>query len=74
MVNDANPELMNVYEVARDCPDELISMLRDHQEANSSEYYYQVRALDRDVRFSSLDPVARAARMIYLNKTCYNGL
>lgn len=74
LVNDANSELMNVYKVVRDYPDDLIILLREHQNANSSEHYYQVRALDRDTEFSSLDPIIRAARMIYLNKTCYNGL
>lgn len=74
LVNDANSELMNVYKVVRDYPDDLIFLLRKHQNANSSEHYYHVRALDRDAEFSSLDPITRAARMIYLNKTCYNGL
>lgn len=73
-VNDYNAELINVYKVIRDEPDELIDLLRKHSENNSSEYYYNIRALDRFDSFASLDDVTRAARIVYLNKTCFNGL
>ena len=73
-VNDFNHELINVYKVVRDHPDELLELLRKHSEENSSEHYYEVRALDREPGFSEIDAVIRAARIIYLDKTCFNGL
>ena len=74
IVNDSNSELMNVYATIRDNSDELIEILKIHEKKNSEEYYYSIRALDRDKSYSELSAVQRAARIIYLNKTCYNGL
>ena len=73
IVNDLNHELIGVYEVIRDQVDELISSLKTHE--NSPEYFYELRNLDRDPKsFLSLSKVERASRIIYLNKTCFNGL
>ena len=75
IVNDANTELIIVYEVIRDNPDELIALLREHEANHSKDYYYQIRDLDRNrEKFDSLDKIFKAARMIYLNRTCFNGL
>ena len=75
MINDSNAELINVYETVKNQPEELISLLEQHREANCQEYFYQIRALDREPEaYGQLTPVERAARIIYLNKTCYNGL
>lgn len=73
-VSDLNAELINVYEVVRDSPDDLLDLLREHSELNSSEHYYEMRALDREPGFADTDAVVRAARIVYLNKTCFNGL
>ena len=73
-VNDYNAELGNVYKVVRDEPDALLEKLREHDENNTSDYYYEVRALDRESSFVDMGEVERAARIIYLNKTCFNGL
>ena len=73
-INDFNKELINMYKVIRDEPDELIQLLRKHEAANCSEYYYEIRGLDRTDAFPELSDLERAARIIYLNKTCYNGL
>lgn len=73
-INDFNEELINVYITVRDNPDELLKQLRVHEEKNSRDYYYETRALDREPSFRELTNVERAARIIYLNKTCYNGL
>ncbi len=77
-LSDVNPELVNVYTIVRDALDDLIALLADHRAAHtadSKEHFYAVRALDRDPEWlSHVSPVARAARMIYLNKTCFNGL
>jgi DNA adenine methylase len=72
LINDLNEELINVYRVVRDDPDNLIELLERHE--NTSEHYYEVRAMDRSASFSKLSNAERAARIIYLNKTCYNGM
>lgn len=72
IINDLNQELINVYEVIKNNLDELILDLKKHK--NESEYFYQIRALDRNNDFENLTPVQRASRIIYLNKTCFNGL
>ena len=74
IVNDSNEELMNVYEIIKDKPEELINLLKSHEEKNSEEYYYKIRSMDRAIEYVSLTKLQRAARIIYLNKTCYNGL
>lgn len=71
-INDVNSELMNIYEVIRDDVDELLKDLRKH--VNEPDYFYEIRALDRTEDYASLTSVERASRLIYLNKTCYNGL
>ncbi|MBE8955013.1 MAG: DNA adenine methylase [Quinella sp. 2Q5] len=72
VVNDINAELMLVYRVIRDEADKLIEMLSVF--GNDAETFYAVRDLDRAEIFSRLSDIERAARIIYLNKTCYNGL
>jgi DNA adenine methylase len=68
LLADCNRKLIEVYEVVRDDVDSLIAALQPHK--NEKKYYYRVRAQDP----RSLDKVERAARIIYMNKTCYNGL
>lgn len=74
VINDYNPELINVYRVVRDNPDTLIDLLKEHEEKDDSDYFYSIRALDRSDEIKELSDEAKAARIIYLNKTCYNGL
>jgi DNA adenine methylase len=75
VINDTNAELINCYEVIRDSVEDLIELLKDHKIKNSEDYYYEVREKDREPEFISTRTKAeRAARIIYLNKTCYNGL
>ena len=72
-VNDANGELIGMYEVIRDNVDELIEELEKHP--NDEDHFYEVRDWDRNKReYEQLTKVQKAARIIYLNKTCYNGL
>ena len=76
-INDYNEELINVYRVVKDNPNELIKELVVHEEKNEqlgSEWFYHVRGLDRESNFDELSNVEKAARIIYLNKTCFNGL
>lgn len=73
IINDANSDLIELYEVIRDSVEELIESLSGHE--NSADYFYNIRALDRDKKqYAALSPIDRASRLIYLNKTCYNGL
>ncbi len=70
LLNDANEELINVYRIVRDDLDALLALLDEHQSKHSEIYFYQVRAQ----RVAELSPLEQAARFIYLNKTCFNGL
>jgi DNA adenine methylase len=72
IVNDFNSELVNVYNVIKNDLENLILDLQKHR--NESKYFYEIRALDRTEAFGNLSSVERASRIIYLNKTCYNGL
>lgn len=72
-VNDMNKELIQMYEVIRDHVDELIALLGEYP--NEEAHFYRIRDWDRDKeQYERLSKIQRAARMIYLNKTCYNGL
>ena len=72
VINDSNSELINCYNVIRNSLDELIEDLKNHK--NDEDYYYAIRDWDREETFKDKTPVQRASRIIYLNKTCYNGL
>lgn len=75
VINDFNEELVNTYKVIRDTPEALIGLLEQHRENNSVDYFYEVRAWDRDQeRYILLSDIEKAARTIYLNRTCFNGL
>lgn len=71
-VNDINPELINLYTIIKESPKELIEDLKKH--VNESEYFYEVRGLDRTEKYMMMSNVEKASRILYLNKTCYNGL
>jgi DNA adenine methylase len=68
VLTDINPSLVNVYECVRDRVEALIEMLQEHERSHCLEHYYQTRSNHVG---SNLE---RAARLIYLNKTCFNGL
>jgi DNA adenine methylase len=72
ILNDFNKELVNVYDVIKTDLDALISDLKKHE--NSADYFYNIRELDRTDDFKNLSKIKRASRVIYLNKTCFNGL
>ena len=72
-INDSNKELINTYNIIKTCPRELITELSKYE--NTPEFYYKIRSVDRNINeFQKLSPIQRAARFIYLNKTCFNGL
>ncbi len=68
-LSDLNEELVNVYRCIRDDVEAVISLLEGHQANHSPDFYYAMRA-----QTCLRSPVERAARLIYLNKTCFNGL
>lgn len=73
ILSDTNEELINTYKVIKEDVDRLIIELKQHSEYHKAEgkrYYLTIRATDP----SSLPALERAARFIYLNKTCFNGL
>ena len=77
VINDRNKELMNVFECIKDSSkfEKMCKELNHHEAEHSEEYYYGVRNLDRDKdKFNKLKDYKRAARTIYLNKACFNGL
>ena len=66
-----------MYEVIRDNSGDLILQLTYYEtiHAENPEYvYYTIRSYDRADNWNEIDPVSKAARTIYLNKTCFNGL
>ncbi|MEH2392355.1 MAG: DNA adenine methylase [Nostoc sp.] len=68
ILTDINAELINTYCCVRDDVEELISLLKEHKIRHNKDYYYSVR------NNSGGTCVEKAARIIYLNKTCFNGL
>ncbi|CVX72572.1 modification methylase [Streptococcus pneumoniae] len=74
VINDFNAELINCYQQIKDNPQELIEILKVHQEYNSKEYYLDLRSADRDERIDMMSEVQRAARIIYMLRVNFNGL
>ncbi|MHC5934743.1 DNA adenine methylase [Nostoc sp.] len=68
ILTDINAELINTYCCVRDHVEELISLLKEHKIRHDKDYYYSVR------NNSGGTDLEKAARLIYLNKTCFNGL
>ena len=67
-LTDINAELVNAYRCVRDNVEELILNLEVHQLRHCRDYYYEVR------QCPGVTNIEKAARLIYLNKTCFNGL
>jgi DNA adenine methylase (dam) len=68
IISDSNAELINLYQVVANNVEDLITILKDMK--NTEEEYYRIRSLDT----SKMSNIEQAARTMYLNKTCYNGL
>jgi DNA adenine methylase len=72
-VNDINGDLIRVYNLIKSDVEALVTALQDFK--NEADYFYAVRDWDRDkAKYSALSDLQKAARILYLNKTCYNGL
>lgn len=73
IVNDINSDLILVYTVIRDNVEALIELLETYP--NEEGFYYELRNIDREQeKYDKLSEIEKAARVIFLNKTCYNGL
>lgn len=68
IIADSNPELVNLYRCVASDVEGVIDCLSIHQ--NDEAYFYAVRALD----WTQLPPIEAAARTLFLNRTCFNGL
>jgi DNA adenine methylase len=68
ILSDVNPELMNFYEVLRDEPDKMRRAMVQHQGKHGTDHYYAVRESEPK------GAVKRAARFLYLNRACFNGI
>ncbi|WP_242111968.1 DNA adenine methylase [Luteimonas aquatica] len=68
LLNDANAELIETYKAIKSDWKSVLDLLRKHQRSHSDDYYYQVRDSAPTAQ------ATRAARFIYLNRTCFNGL
>ena len=68
IIADSNPELINMYRQVAENVDEVISCLKKYE--NTSEMFYAVREQD----WMCLPKAEAAARTIFLNRTCFNGL
>lgn len=77
VINDYNQELMNVFNCIKD-EDKFVKMcneLNHYEASHSEEFYFEIRNKDRDkAKFNKIVDYKRAARTIYLNKACFNGL
>ena len=76
VINDVNRELLFIYKCLKDKElyGLMVGELEKHQKNHSEDYYLKVRAEDRKPRFELQPEWKRAARTIYLNKACFNGL
>ncbi len=72
VINDINPEVINVYRCIKEDAEQLISLLESFE--YESEFFYEIRAWDRGADYDALSRFKKAARILYLNKTCFNGL
>ena len=82
-ISDINAELINTYIIVRDYIDKLIHLLISYQEDyvpldtdNRKKYYIAKRERFNDIKVNGneADNIEKAALMIFLNKTCFNGL
>lgn len=67
-LSDVNRNLTDCYETVKGDVEQLIRLLKTHAQQHSFSHFYQVRAAVPESK------IERAARVIYLNKTCFNGL
>ena len=74
VIGDYNKDLIECYKCIKYNYDELIDKLKEYEDKNNEEDFYKIREVDRKEEYKKWTSVERAARLIYLNRTCYNGL
>jgi DNA adenine methylase len=75
VINDCNTQLILTYTEIKENIEELITLLKNYKNKNDEDYFYEIRNLDRNTKkFNHLTGTQKAARLIFLNKTCFNGL
>jgi DNA adenine methylase len=75
VINDFNAQLMMTYTVIKENVEELIAVLQEYKEKDNKKNFYEIRNWDRKAEtFKKLSKTEKAARLIFLNKTCFNGL
>lgn len=77
VINDSNKELMNIYSCLCDETKfkKMCAVLNHYETEHSEEFYYEIRNKDRNkASYNRLSDYTKAARTIYLNKACFNGL
>lgn len=76
-INDYNKELINVYRIFKNESElkKLVKLLEKYEKNHDEEQFYKIRSLDRNMEsYLKISDVKKAARTIYLNKSCFNGL
>jgi DNA adenine methylase len=74
---DNNKELIETYGVVKNNLSQLIALLKEFKkeyDKDSEGFYYEIREWDRKKDWAKRSNLEKAARTIFLNKTCYNGL
>ena len=76
VINDLNKELMNAYTCIQNEETylKLCMELKKYEKKHSKDFYYEIRNKDKEVKYKRMIDYKRAARTIYLNKACFNGL
>ncbi|MCI8330655.1 MAG: Dam family site-specific DNA-(adenine-N6)-methyltransferase [Bacilli bacterium] len=74
IVNDYNKDLIECYKCIKNNYDELIKELEKYENMNNEEDFYRIREYDRKEEYKKWTSIEKSARLIYLNRTCYNGL
>jgi DNA adenine methylase len=72
LINDVNEELINCYRIIKETPEPLIAHAKLHP--NTKRHFYRLRSRDRKPDFKKMSALERASRILFLNKTCFNGL
>ena len=75
-INDFNKDLIAIYECLKDNSsfERLLELLETHEINHNEDYYYMIRDMDKNEFYNNMPNYIRAARTIYLNKACFNGL
>jgi DNA adenine methylase len=68
LIGDINPEVISAYKGIKEDWKDLLRLLETHQQNHSDQYYYQIRAEEPN------ELLQQASRIIYLNRTCFNGI